>query len=136
MTTTQPEAPKEAVMLWMLSPGVIDERAVRAFKYGACGGLAVALHDATGWPIVAVNGSDGLALHYMARDPAGQLIDIEGAHTERDVTFEYEIEADDDGITLTDTTRDAVWAWYQDYAGIPVPMDIVDTIAAAVLGAL
>lgn len=77
----------------------------------------------------------GLALHYMVRDPSGRLMDIEGAHTDVDVMFEYEIEADDGAVTLTEVPRDAVWAWWCDDAGEPVPMDVVCTIAAAVLTA-
>lgn len=38
----------------VLTPGVIDGHAKRAFSFGACGGLAIALHDATGWPIIAI----------------------------------------------------------------------------------
>lgn len=34
-----------------LTPGVLDGHALRAFTHGACGALAIALHDATGWPI-------------------------------------------------------------------------------------
>ena len=38
----------------LLTPGVLDEYASRIFKYGACGALAIAIHDQTGWPIVAI----------------------------------------------------------------------------------
>ncbi len=121
--------------MWRVIPGVIDKTAVRAFKYGACGGLAIALHDATGWPIIAIE-CGGLNLHYMVRDPAGRLIDIEGARTAADITLEYEVEADDGNVTLAETARDTVWAWYQDEAGMPVPMNVVHTIATALLGVL
>ncbi|MEU1663611.1 hypothetical protein ABZ547_08345 [Streptomyces sparsogenes] len=120
-------------MKWQITPGIIDKTAVRAFKYGACGGLAIALHDATGWPIVSVGSYEGEALHYMVRCPAGRLVDIEGAHTDDDVTLEYEPDADDGIVTLADTSRDAVWSWYRDEQGEPVRMDVVRSIASRVL---
>lgn len=120
-------------MKWQVTPGIIDKTAIRAFKNGCCGGLAIALHDATGWPIVAVGSHHGEALHYMARRPDGRLIDIEGAHTDDDVTLEYEIDTDDGIVTLTDTSRDTVWSWYRDEQGEPVRMDVVRSIAARVL---
>lgn len=39
---------------YSLTSGVIDGSAQAAFKYGGCGALAIALHEATGWPLVAV----------------------------------------------------------------------------------
>lgn len=120
-------------MKWPVRPGVIDEHAIQAFKYGACGGLAIAIHDATGWPLIAVGACDGLDMHYMARTPAGSLLDIEGLHADDDVIAEYEFDADDGIVTLTETTRETVWAWYHGEECEPVPMDIVRTIANAVL---
>lgn len=120
-------------MEWKVRPGVIDEHAMEAFKHGACGGLAIALHDATGWPIIAVGACDGLDMHYMVRTPAGQLLDIEGLRVDDDVTTEYEFDADDGIVTLTETTRENVWAWYHGEECEPVPMDVVRTIASAVL---
>ncbi|MFD9223799.1 hypothetical protein ACFWDI_28300 [Streptomyces sp. NPDC060064] len=77
----------------------------------------------------------GELLHYLVRAPSGQLVDIEGARTDADVQFEYEVEADDGAVTLTDVTRGDVWAWWRDEAGEPVPMDVVRTIAATILTA-
>ena len=37
-----------------LVPGEINEAARVAFQYGACDGLAIAVHDRTGWPLVKV----------------------------------------------------------------------------------
>ncbi|MCW2904337.1 MAG: hypothetical protein JWO67_6602, partial [Streptosporangiaceae bacterium] len=103
--------------------------AIRAFKYGACGGLAIALHDLTGWPIIAVGKCDGLDMHYMVRDPSGRLVDIEGAHSDADVADEYWFGADGDVVTLTETSREQVWAWYHGEECEPVPMDVVRSIA-------
>ncbi|MEU9014311.1 hypothetical protein AB0D12_31980 [Streptomyces sp. NPDC048479] len=118
---------------WNLTPGIINDRTIKAFKHGACGGLAIAIHDLTGWPLVAVTVNAGQLLHYMARTPDGQLLDIEGPHTAPDVEFEYEIEAADGVVTITDTGRDAVWAWWCDEAGRPVPWETVTSIARALL---
>jgi hypothetical protein len=38
----------------LLTPGLLDGTAQHAFTTGACSALAIALHDATGWPIVAI----------------------------------------------------------------------------------
>lgn len=43
-----------------ITPGVLDASAERAFTYGACCGLAVALHDATGWPLIKVTDADSV----------------------------------------------------------------------------
>ena len=43
-----------------LTPGVIDGFAEHAFSFGACAGLAIALHDATGWPLVKVTDADAV----------------------------------------------------------------------------
>lgn len=122
-----------AAMEWKVRPGIIDQHAVQAFKYGACGGLAIAVHDITEWPLIAVGACDGLDMHYMVRTPAGLLLDIEGLHADSDVTAEYEFDADDGIVTLTQTTREKVWFWYHGEEGEPIPMDVVRTIADAVL---
>jgi hypothetical protein len=123
---------------WQLvSKGAITDVAVDVFKRGACAGLALALHDATGWPLVEVGHCDGLPIHFMVRDLSGRLIDIEGAHADEDVVDEYEFVADDGVVTFTEMSRDAVWASYRDDSGEPVPMPVVvHTIAPLVLGAL
>lgn len=91
--------------MWSVTPGTIDEQAIGAFTYGGCAALAASLHDATGWPLVAVVADDGLELHFMIRHPGGDLIDITGRHSEDDVLLEYEFRAGGGATTLTDTTR-------------------------------
>ncbi|WP_331746739.1 hypothetical protein [Streptomyces sp. NBC_00842] len=122
---------------WQLvSDGAITAEAVDVFTRGACAGLAVALHDATGWPLVEVGHCDGLPIHFMVRDLSGRLIDIEGAHTDEDVADEYEFVADGGAVTFTEMSRDAVLASYREDSGEPVPMSVVHAIAPVVLGAL
>jgi hypothetical protein len=47
----------------------------REYVSGTCAAFAIALHDATGWPIVAINGG----LHVATRRPDGVLVDFVGA---------------------------------------------------------
>ncbi|MEV4784018.1 ParB N-terminal domain-containing protein [Streptomyces tuirus] len=123
-------------MPWQLTPGRITPAAVEAFTRGACAGLAVAVHDATGWPIVEVGHCDGLPLHFMVRHPGGHLVDIRGAHTDDDVRDEWEFDADDSIATLTVATRDVVLGCYFVDCGEPVPMDLVRTFVPAVLASI
>ena len=123
-------------MPWQLIPGTITLDAVEAFTRSACAGLAVALHDATGWPIVEVGHCDGLPLHFMVRRPNGQLVDIRGAHTDADICDEWEFDTDDGIVTLTEASRDDVLTCYLIDCGEPVPMDLARTFAPTVLDAL
>lgn len=112
---------------WQLAPGTITPAAVEAFTRGACAGLAIALHDATGWPIIEVGHCDGLPLHFMVRHPSGQLLDIRGLHADEDVRDEWEFDADDSNVTLAKVARETVVTCYQIDCGEPVPMDLVRT---------
>lgn len=120
-------------MRWQLTPGVITPEAVDAFACDACAGLALALHDETGWPLIEVGSCDGLPIRFMVRRPDGQLIDIRGTHDDADVASEFEFDADDGVVTFTEVTRDHVWACYRDDCGEPVPMEIARTFVPAVL---
>lgn len=120
-------------MPWQLTPCRITPAAVEAFTRGACAGLAVALHDATGWPIVEVGHCDGLPLHFMVRHPDGRLLDIRGLHTDDAVCDEWEFDADDGVVALTRVARGAVVDCYRVDCGEPVPMDLVRTFVPAVL---
>lgn len=123
-------------MQWQLTPGTITPAAVEAFSHAACAGLAVALHDATAWPLIEVGHCDGLPLHFMVRRPDGRLVDVRGAHTDTDIRDEYEYDADDGVVTLTAAARQDVLDCYMTDCGEPVPMDLVHTFAPAVLDAL
>lgn len=123
-------------MAWTLTPGRVTPAAVEAFTRGACAGLALAVHDATGWPIIEVGHCDGLPLHFMVRHPDGRLFDIRGAHTDDEVRDEWEFDADDGHATLAEATRAGVLDCYRVDCGEPVPMDLVRTFVPAVLNAL
>lgn len=120
-------------MQWQLTPGTITPAAVEAFTRGACAGLAIALHDATGWPIIEVGHCDGLPLHFTVRHPSGQMLDIRGLHTDEAMRDEWEFEADDGIVALTEVARDSVVTCYRVDCGEPVPMDLVCAFVPAVL---
>lgn len=126
-----------------LTPGVLDGYAKHAFKIGACGALAIAIHDATGWPIVAITDAHnvfedgkaggGSALHWTVRRPDGKLIDIDGAHDADDLIEEYRWEADDDEAAAGESTRADCIEWYVEAQGEPIPIRLAATFVEAVL---
>jgi hypothetical protein len=69
-----------------------DEQVQRWFTRGACGGLALAMHERTGWPLVVIRadkiyGEHTTAaaptwVHLLVRHPSGMLLDIEGLKTD------------------------------------------------------
>ena len=129
----------------LLTPGVLDGYAKRAFKFGACGALAIALHDATGWPIVAITDAHnvhegraggGSALHWTVRHPTGLLIDIDGAHTPEALVAEYAADADDHEAAAGESTRADAWEWYGEAQGEPIPLSLAQTFVDVVLSQL
>ena len=65
-----------------LEPGVLDNRAVHFFANGHCASMALAIHQLTGWPMVALRPSIGLRNagyvgHAAVRSPIG-LLDATG----------------------------------------------------------
>lgn len=109
---------------------------------GACGALAIAVHDATGWPIVAITDShnvfDGMAgggsaLHWTVEHPSGKLLDIEGLHDSEDLVSEYEGDADDGMAAAGRSTRADVVEWYVECQGEPVPIDLARTFVDTLL---
>lgn len=124
-----------------LTPGVLDGSALGAFKLGDCDILAVALHDATGWPIVAVtdahNVCEGVAcmgskMHWMVRHPSGRLLDVDGLHDEQDVIDEYAFDADDGEAAVGASTREEALEEYEQKGGL-VPLTLARTFVAPVL---
>lgn len=142
-------------------PGVLDGAAERAFSYGACAGLAIALHDATGWPLVKVTdahsvffsgtytsvedadverraraanqaGSTG-GLHWLVAHPNGRLVDVDGFHDPVGVVETYDNEADDGVAALGHASRADAVEEYVDAKGAPVPLDVCATFVEAVL---
>lgn len=121
-------------MRWqLLSHDTLTDEGRRVLKVDAAAGLAVGLHDATGWPLIEVGHCDGLPIHFLVRHPDGRLLDVEGFHTADDLDFEYDFVADDGVVTLTEVTRHAALACYRDDCGEPVPMPLIPAVAAAVL---
>jgi hypothetical protein len=127
-----------------LTPGVLDGYAKRAFTYGACAALALALHDRYGWPLIAVTDAHniygdragaGSALHYMVRHPSGKLLDVDGFHEDADVIEQYEGEADDGEAGIGITSRQDVCDYYIDAQGEPVPLELAARFIPAVLDA-
>jgi hypothetical protein len=126
-----------------LTPGVLDGYAQRAFKYGACGALAIAIHDSTGWPIYAVTDSHnvfedgqaggGSALHWVVRRPDGALIDVDGVHTADELADEYSGEADDGEAAVGRSSRADAWEWYGESQGEPVPVSVAAGFVDVVL---
>lgn len=73
-------------------PAIIDENAVVEFTTGACGYLAVALHDLTGWPIYAEYDPpphDDYVAHMWVENPDGCAVDIGGIHSGAWATTKY-----------------------------------------------
>lgn len=126
-----------------LTPGVLDGYALHAFKYGACGALAIAMHDATGWPIVAITdhhnvfedgtAGGGSALHWTVLRPDGMLVDVDGAHTADALIAEYEGEADNGEAAAGRSTRADAVEWYVECQGEPIPVSLAAKFVDAVL---
>ena len=88
---------------------------IRAFTEGDCWRLAHALHELTGWEIVALSDADEYEVdandlpedsywsHMVVRHPKGYLVDIEGIYSEEDILHKWEpfqgitFEASDNG---------------------------------------
>jgi hypothetical protein len=51
----------------VLDDGVLDAAAGHAFATGQCHGLALALHEETDWPLVAINSAEGERVHIARR---------------------------------------------------------------------
>ncbi|AOG03210.1 hypothetical protein [Bosea sp. RAC05] len=125
-----------------LTPGVIDGAARHAFSYGACGGLAIALHDALGWPLVAITDAHnvmdgraggGSAMHWGVQRPDGKFIDIDGAHDVNDLVERFHGEADDDEAAWGISTRADAVEWYVEAQGEPIPLSLAATFVDAVV---
>ena len=129
---------------YTLTPGIIDDDAVRAFTRGQCAELAVALHDRTGWPLrVLVQGANSwLSLaddeavyaaarrgdplpstylynlwgHVMVERPDGRLVDIYGARTPDTVLAEQIGNATGTSALWNGSGRDRIVALDRDTA--------------------
>lgn len=143
-----------------LQPGVLDAHALHAFRHGACEALAIALHDATGWPLVMITdfwnvhgdpdrfgiaqaGVGGSGAHWVVRADDGRLVDVDGAHDPGELARAYdgyvdEPGEDDDpgvepGARLAYATREMALEEHIERKGGPVPHELAATYVAAVL---
>jgi hypothetical protein len=71
--------------VFVLEEGKLDHAALTAFVGGQCHGLALAIHEETGWPLIGVDDSDGMCEHICVRREDGRLVDVTGAHTEAEM---------------------------------------------------
>lgn len=94
----------------------ITDADIREFTGGWCGELAVAMHDATGWPIVLVCDEDGetpdalpIWLHAGVRTPDGLFLDVTGAHDDETVikAWEFDDESQPGDYWLVEVTVEA-----------------------------
>jgi hypothetical protein len=128
-----------------LSPGIIDGSALYVFKHGGCDALAIALHDATNWPIVAITDANnvfadgtaggGSAMHWNVRHPSGKLLDIDGLHDVGELVDEYMDDADDGKAAAGISTRADAMEWYEE-AGEKVPLKIAATFVEPLLASI
>ena len=126
-----------------LTAATIDYAAEHVFMHGGCAALAIALHDETGWPLVAITDADnchdghigmgGSALHWTVRHPSGQLLDILGLHTQDDLVAEFHDVADGGEVAAAVADRDYVIDEYVIARGEPTPITVAATFVAPVL---
>ena len=66
-----------------LVPGELTDDARYVFTRGQCHSLALALHEATGWPIFGdfVSEYDDTPDHVFVQAPDGRFVDVEGTPT-------------------------------------------------------
>ena len=89
---------------FMVTPGVIDEDAIRAYTEGHCGSLAYAIHRETGWDMCVLSDRDyprgfgHYAMHMAVIHPDGDIVDIEGKVSRRTMRDRW-----DAHITKTDS---------------------------------
>lgn len=147
-----------------LTPGRLDGAAAHAFSYGACAGLAIALHDATGWPLVKVTDADSVflpgtytpvkdaaveqrartdnqagsagGLHWLVAHPSGRLVDVDGFHDPVSVVERYDDDTDEGVAAVGVATRADAVDEYVEAKGQPVPLDVCATFVPAVLDRL
>jgi hypothetical protein len=125
-----------------VTPGVLDGSALNLFSQGGCIALAIALHDATGWPILAVtdghNSMDGelcggSSMHWGVRTPEGLFLDVDGVHEFDDLERRYGPEADDEEAAVAQGTRADAAEWHAESAAGKVSVRLAATFVDTVL---
>lgn len=115
-----------------LAPGVSEANRER-YTHRDCQQLAIALHEATGWPYAAV--CDGYSeeldtygwMHMGVVTPDGFFLDVEGAHIVDDILSQYcELSEHEDGDAwLIESVRP------EQFAGMPDAKMTADDFAEA-----
>lgn len=126
-----------------LTGGVIDAAAEDVFLHGGCAALAIALHDTTGWPLVAITDADnchdghiglgGSAMHWTVRHPSGRLLDILGLHDQNTLVERYHRHADGGQAAAALASRGYCLEEYLDARGEPVPIRLAATFVTPLL---
>ncbi len=126
-----------------LKAGILDAYAEEAFRRGACAAIALAIHERTHWPIVAITdhhnvfedgrAGGGSALHWTVKAPDGRLLDVDGLHTAEELIEEYEEDADEGEAAAGLSTVADITEWYIEAQGEPIPLELARTFVDAVL---
>ena len=124
-----------------LSQGVLDGAAEHVFTLGGCDALAIAIHDATGWPIVAITdhhnvhggrAGGGSAMHWTVLHPSGRLMDVDGLHDPARLVERYDGDADDGQAAWGLSSRADAEEWWNE-AGRKVSIGMAATFVDAVM---
>lgn len=75
-------------VVYVVELGLLDRRAVAAFTLGQCHGMALAVHDRTGWPMVAAYNADGACQHVLTDAGRDRFVDISGARSKAQLLAE------------------------------------------------
>jgi hypothetical protein len=89
-------------IVYLAVPPTLDTRSVLAFMFGQCHGLALALTEETGLPLVGVISPTGDCRHVGVERPDGRLLDATGSHSLA------EIEAQVPGAKLVPIGEDGI----------------------------
>lgn len=142
--------------------GAASEAEKRLLTYGACAGLAIAVHRLTGWPLIKITDAHAVypdpaspdlsdqpaharaatsnvvgmgagGLHWMVLTPEGDLLDIDGRRDPLDVLDDYDDEADDGVAALGQVPLDDALDEYVTAKGEPLPLSRCEQIARHLL---
>ena len=79
-------------------PGVLDQQAEYAFSAGHCHALALAIHERTGWPLLAMSGRHSLRAnlqHVVVVMPDGRWFDVQGPQDPEERYYFQEMTAEE-----------------------------------------
>lgn len=108
---------------------------------GGCMAFAIALHDETGFPVMAVTEREnihcgrmgiGSATHWLVRHPDGGLLDAEGYHGDPTQVVEDWAEGEPEEFGLAEAEREQALEWHEE-ASEQVSLDEARQFARALL---